>query len=170
MFIAHLPAGYLLARHLARKRPNRKRLVLTGLGASLLPDLDLFWFYLVDGRQTAHHAYLFHTPLFWISLAAIASVIAWLTAWKAAQPFIRVALLSVLLHMVLDSVAAEIAWLKPFAPYEVNLVHVPAGHDWWVWNFVLHWTFLLEMGIVAAAALAFWNDRNAPSVEDGTAR
>lgn len=44
MFIAHLPAGYLMARHFAKKRRHREWLVLTGLGASTLPDLDLFWF------------------------------------------------------------------------------------------------------------------------------
>jgi len=159
MLIAHLPAGYLVARQVARNRPTRKWLILTGLCASILPDLDLFWFYLVDGRQTVHHTYLFHMPLFWISLAAMAFAIARLTDWKAVEPFMWVALLCLLLHMALDSVAAEIAWLRPFTPYEVNLVHVSAKYDWWVWNFVLHWTFLLETVIIAAAGLAFWRDR-----------
>ncbi|MGA0615865.1 metal-dependent hydrolase [Paracoccus sp. KR1-242] len=158
MFIAHLPAGYLMTRHFAIKRPHRRLLILTGLCASILPDLDLLWFYLIDGRQTAHHAYLFHAPLFWIFMGILAFIITRLTRCRKAEPFIWVALLAILLHMVLDSVAAEIAWLKPFSAYEVNLVQVPARYGWWVWNFVLHWTFLLEIGIVAIAGMTLWCD------------
>ena len=56
MFVAHIPAGYLLTRYLSRGHADRKALILTGLVASVLPDTDLLWFYLVDNRQTAHHA------------------------------------------------------------------------------------------------------------------
>jgi inner membrane protein len=76
--------------------------------------------------------------------------------WSQLKPFIGIALACLLLHMVLDSIAAEIGWLKPFAPYEVNLVQVPARYDWWVWSFVLHWTFLLELAIVLAAGVTLW--------------
>lgn len=159
MFIAHLPAGYLLARHLAKDRPNRRALILTGLCASVIPDLDLFWFYLVDGRQNAHHSYLFHMPLFWLLVGVTAFAVARLARRQSAEPFIGVALSCVLLHMVLDSVAAGITWLGPFAPYEVNLVRVPARYGWWVWNFVLHWTFLLEIAIIAVAGVTLCRDR-----------
>jgi inner membrane protein len=73
-------------------------------------------------------------------------------------PFIGIALACLLLHMVLDSIAAEILWLKPFSDFEVNLVEVPARYDWWVWSFVLHWTFLLELAIVLAAGITLWRD------------
>ena len=156
MFIAHLPAGYLLARWLSRDQPHRKALIATGLVASVLPDTDLLWFYLVDQRQTVHHSYVFHWPLFWVACAACAWAVARIMNWTRLYPFIRVALACLLLHMVLDSVAAEILWLQPFAGYEVNLVKVPARYDWWVWSFVLHWTFLLELAIVLAAAITLW--------------
>jgi hypothetical protein len=33
-----------------------------------------------------------------------------------------------------------------------------------VWNFILHWTFLLELAIVLAAGIALWRDmRPAPA-------
>lgn len=158
MFISHLPAGYMMTRHFAKKRENRNCLILTGLCASILPDLDLLWFYLIDNRQHAHHGYLFHMPLFWVILAVSAFAFARLMRWRQAEPFIFVTLAGLLLHMVLDSIAAEIAWFRPFSTYEVNLVHVPRRYEWWVWNFVLHWTFLLEIGIVVAAATTFWRD------------
>lgn len=164
MFLAHLPAGYLLSRALSKGQKHRNALIATAMVASVVPDLDLFWFYLVSDRQTAHHAYFFHWPLFWVGLA----LLAWLIVraarlkvprFKTAEPFILMALAGTLLHMVLDSVAAEIYWLKPFSNVELNLVHVDAQYDWWVWNFVLHWTFLIELTITVIAAITFWRDK-----------
>jgi inner membrane protein len=163
MFVAHIPAGYLLSRYLSRGQADRKALILTGIVASVLPDTDLLWFYLVDNRQTVHHSYVFHWPLFWVACAACAWAVARVMHWTRLYPFIGVALAGLLLHMVLDSIAAEIGWLKPFAPYEVNLVKVSARYDWWVWSFVLHWTFLLELAIVLAAGVTLWWEYGARS-------
>ncbi|MCA3439025.1 MAG: metal-dependent hydrolase [Rhodobacter sp.] len=164
MFIAHIPAGYLLARYQSRDHPDRKALILTGIAASVLPDTDLLWFYLVDQRQTVHHSYVFHWPLFWLGCAVCAWAVARVGHWNRLYPFIRVTLACLLLHMVLDSIAAEIGWLQPFASYEVNLVEVPARYGWWVWNFILHWTFLAELAIVLAAGIMLWRDmRPAPA-------
>lgn len=161
MFIAHLPAGYLLTRRMAAGQRNRRALMAVGLAASVLPDLDLIWFYLVDNRQSVHHAYLFHWPLFWVALAGLALGAARLAQICGAAPCIAVALAALLLHMALDSIAAGIAWAAPFSDLEVNLVQVPARHGWWVWNFVLHWTFALELAILAAAGVALWRDTRA---------
>lgn len=155
MFIAHLPVGYLLADRLARGRPDRRGLIATGLVASVLPDLDLVWFYLVNDRQNPHHDFLFHWPLFWVAVAALASLPAMLSGRRRLLPFIGVALACLSLHMVLDSIAAEIAWFAPFSDRRLELVTVPARYDGWVWNFILHWTFVLEVVICGAAAAVF---------------
>lgn len=161
MFIAHLPAGYLLTRRMVARQRSRGTLLAVGLAASVLPDLDLIWFYLVDNRQSVHHAYLFHWPLFWVALAALALGGARLAQRPGAGPVIAVALAGLLLHMALDSIAAGIAWAAPFSDFEINLVQVPARHGWWVWNFVLHWTFALELAILAAAGGTLWRDTRA---------
>lgn len=166
MFLAHMPAGYLLSRHLSKGHRHREALIATGMVASVFSDLDLFWFYLVDNRQTAHHAYIFHWPLFWVALALIAWIVARAVRVKAAEPFILVALAGTLLHMVLDSVAADIMWLKPFSDAQVNLFHVEAQYDWWVWNFILHWTFALELAITAIAVIIFWRDWRSDGVAE----
>lgn len=154
MFIAHLPAGYLLTTAIqSRTRDWSRSITATGLVASVLPDVDLLWFYLVGNRQAVHHAYLTHLPLFWIALGALAWMLARALCLPRAGLMIGVALANLLLHMVLDSIAAGIWWLWPLSDVEVNLVNVPARHDWWVWSFVLHWTFALEVMIVAAAAV-----------------
>ena len=150
MFIAHLPAGYLLTHRLTRGR-QRRRLMAVRLVAAVLPDTDLLWFYLVNDRQNLHHDFLFHGPLFWVAVAALVWILGRLAGWRDSGAIAGVALASLLLHMVLDSVVAEIAWLAPFSDRTFGLMEVPARHDWWVWNFILHWSFGLELAIVALA-------------------
>jgi hypothetical protein len=61
MLIAHLPAGYLLAK------ASRGRMALC-LAGSLLPDLDMlrFWW---KGGPVHHHACFTHLPAFWAVLS-----------------------------------------------------------------------------------------------------
>ncbi len=57
--------------------------------------------------------------------------------------------------MFIAHLPAGIYLLYPFADIEVNLVTVPARYDFWVWNFILHPTFLFEILIVTIAG-AVW--------------
>ncbi|HEV3052353.1 MAG TPA: metal-dependent hydrolase [Longimicrobium sp.] len=161
MFIAHLPAGYLATRSILRRHPAaeplRRRLLALGMAASVLPDLDLLWFYFVDQRRQVHHAYLPHLPLFWLAVFAAAALILRLrraarSTWLATAVFAA----NILLHLVLDTIAGGIRWLWPFSHAELVMAHVPARHEPWVLNFVLHWTFALELAILAAALLVAW--------------
>lgn len=161
MFIAHFPAGYLATNLLAKNHINRRGLIAVGLVCSVLPDFDLLWFYLVDNRQTAHHEYILHWPLFWVALAIVAWFCSWAIGKKAAYAYILVAIVSLLLHMLLDSFAAEIYWFRPLTDVHLNVVEVPARFDWWVWNFVFHWTFAVEIAICLVAATVSWRRRNA---------
>lgn len=154
MFIAHLSAGYLLTTYLQLKTGRCSHTVLwTGLIASIFPDFDLLYFYLIDSRQTLHHHYITHLPMAWLALAIIAWAALRFTRKAHYLIFVGIIFANTLLHMMLDSIAAEISWLYPFASGNVNLVKVPAHYGWWVWNFVLHWTFGLELLIITAA---FW--------------
>ena len=159
MFLAHLPAGYLLTRGVERRGATAPGLMAVGLVASVLPDLDLLYFYLIDGRQTAHHAYVTHFPAFWLLLAGVGAAALLALGRRDGLVYVWVALANVLLHLVLDSVAAEIYWLWPLSTAQVNLVHVPDLHDPWFMNVLWHWTSLVELAIVAMACLVFWRDR-----------
>jgi inner membrane protein len=157
VFIAHLPSGWLATRALLRApaEPHRRRLLALGMFASILPDLDLLWFFFVDHRRTVHHAYLTHKPGAWLIALAAAALGMWMlrarrTAWLA----LAVLGANVMLHLVLDSTAGGIRWLWPASEAELALSHPPALHDPWWLNFVLHWTFALELAIVAAALAA----------------
>jgi len=156
MFIAHLPAGYLMARRLVprlAREPRRARsLMVLCLVASVLPDIDLVYFYLFDDRRTLHHDYWTHIPAFW--LLATGAAVALFRIARAPVPWSAVAALlaGLFLHLALDTVTGGIAWLYPYDIGRYVLVDVPARFDWWVWNFVLHWSFVLEIAILAWAA------------------
>ena len=130
-----------------------------GLVASVLPDFDLAWFLTVDRRQHVHHAYLTHKPAAWLVAFAVAAVAMWMlrarrTAWLA----LGVLSANVMLHLVLDTAAGGIRWMWPASEAELSLAHVSARHEPWWLNFVLHWTFALELAL-SAAALALWRTR-----------
>ena len=159
MFIAHLPAGYLLARRIAPRlaavpTPAR-RLMAVGLAGSVIPDIDLVYFYLIDGRQTLHHEYWTHIPAFWptamLAVAALFRLARLDIPWRECL----VLLAGVFLHLILDTPTGGIAWGWPVTPHSFRLTEVPARFDWWVWSFVLHWTFLAELAVVGWAAYEF---------------
>lgn len=152
MFIAHLPAGYLITRHIQCKIGNDSQwLRWAGLIASIFPDFDLAYFFLIDHRQHPHHEYITHMPLAWLGLAVLLWGILRIVNRPRLIPFIGVVLANVLLHMVMDSIMAEIYWFYPFSDMAVNLLHITKHYDWWVLSFVLHWTFMLEIFIVFIA-------------------
>ncbi|MEI2296590.1 metal-dependent hydrolase [Ensifer sp. MJa1] len=171
MFIAHLPAGYLLSRPFARRHPEQaKAIVGVGLLFSVLPDFDLAYFYLIDQRRSPHHDYWVHMPAFWLLVAAIAAFFLWASGRRRHLILVGVGLISVLAHLVMDSIAADLSWLQPFSDVRVNLVHVPALYKPWYLNFLLHWTFAFELLIMAVAGgLAACDLRAWRVVESGAA-
>ena len=167
MLIAHLPAGYLLTRRLLDRTPagdvvSRPVLVL-GLAASVLPDLDLLYFYLIDQRQTHHHLYWLHLPLAWLGPAAACLLICVTTRSRPLALACLVFFANVFLHVVLDTVAGHIFWLYPFETRSFVLVEVPARYGWWLWNFILHWSFGLEL-LICLWALAVLVGSGRPDV------
>lgn len=158
MFIAHLPAGYLLTQYLRRKLSCvTPSLLWLGLVASVLPDSDLLLFYLKDHRQVHHHTYLTHLPLFWagVGIAAWLSMIA--LKKRHYIPYVIVFTANVLLHMVLDTPLGCIRWLYPFSDACPTLVSITPHYHWWVWNFILHWTFVAEI-VIIVVAFRVWID------------
>ena len=159
MLIAHLPAGYLLARRiappLAAAPGDARRLMGLGLVGSVFPDIDMLYFHLVDRGQTLHHDYWTHIPAFWPAAMLAAAGLLWLARaripWREGLVFLA----GVFLHLLLDTPAGGIAWGWPVDLHRVLLIEIPARFDWWVWSFVLHWTFLIELAVCAWAAHEF---------------
>lgn len=157
MLVAHLPAAYLaFAPALDRARlgaAEARTLLGVALVASVLPDVDLVAFAAMGGH-VHHHSYPTHWPLAWLALVGLgALLLAWRPVWART---VLVAGASGLLHVVLDTVAGAIRWGAPFSDRATTLVEIPATHGSWIVSFVTHWTFGVELALVAAAAVLWW--------------
>jgi hypothetical protein len=61
--------------------------------------------------------------------------------------------------MSLDSVASGIKWLYPLDQSYYGIWRIPSVHDWWVANYLFHWTFLIELIITTTAVIVFIRDK-----------
>ena len=119
--------------------------------ASVLPDIDLLYFYLIDHRQTLHHEYWTHLPLYWVAAWIVVAGSMYLFKRREALIVSMIFFANIILHFVLDTTVGGELWLYPFRDTSFALVTIPARYDFWVQNFVLHWTFLVEITICLAA-------------------
>lgn len=156
MFVAHLPAGYITAALLEHRwlATRRRYLFVALLLGSIFPDFDMLYFYLVDGGRRLHHQYWTHLPVFWLSLLAFA-----FCAFRVLRPWLAPLVVAfvggVFLHLILDTPFGGILWLAPFSDRMFHFVTVPATRSWWVWSFVFHWSFTIEVAICLAAAVVY---------------
>ncbi|NHC03094.1 metal-dependent hydrolase [Acinetobacter sp. 187] len=164
MFIAHLPSGYLLAKFLDHKikKYNITRTTFFSLlmiGA-VLPDIDLFYFYLIDHRSVHHHKYFLHWFSFWIPIFLI-SYLYWIyTQRKSKYAWMTLLLSSAgLLHICLDTFVGDVWLFAPFIDKAYVFFEVtPRFHPWWL-NFIFHWSFFVEIIICLIALFIYLRDR-----------
>jgi len=135
------------------------RLMALGLLGSLLPDLDMLYFYLIDDRQYLHHGYWTHIPLFWLALFGLVLAGGAVLRQPSVLPAAAIFFSNVFIHLGLDTIVGKVRWLAPFSSHDFVMFDVPARYGWWVWNFVFHWTFLFEITIVFAAVVTLVNSR-----------
>ncbi|MBU2566214.1 metal-dependent hydrolase [Patescibacteria group bacterium] len=154
MFIAHLPAGFCLTKYIQQKA-RIKKFLLVGLFASILPDIDLIYFYLFDGKQHLHHDYWIHIPFYWLVLTVLTLAVIFFSKKKKSYIIAIIFFANIFLHLLLDTVVGKIMWLYPFTADAYSLFTVPNNHKNWILNFTLHWTFLIEICIVACSLLTF---------------
>jgi len=126
-----------------------------GIVGSLLPDLDMFYFYFIDLRQHLHHGYWTHTPLYWLLLFGLILGAAIIMKKPRLRFAAMVMFSNVFIHLSLDTIVGKVRWLAPFSSRDFVMFDVPAQYAWWVWNFILHWSFLFEVVILAGAGVLF---------------
>lgn len=160
MFIAHLPSGYILAKILEKKLKQTKiskqlffTIIMIG---AVFPDIDLFYFYVLDNRSVHHHQYFLHWFSFWIPIFVISYLYL-----KYAQYNCRSALITTLfsgaalLHIGLDTFVGDVWLFAPFIDQAYVFFEVtPRYEPWWL-NFILHWSFLVELLIYIIAILMY---------------
>lgn len=161
MFIGHLPAGFILTNFL-QKRLRDKRFLWLGLIGSVLPDIDLLYFYLVDNRQTLHHDYWIHIPFYWFCICLISFACLYLFRQNRLYTAAIIFFANIFLHLLLDTVVGGIVWLYPLSEHSLFLTVVPARYQPWYLSFVFHWTFLLEIGLIVWTIVKLVKDRKEP--------
>lgn len=156
MFIAHLPAGYLCARGLARCAgvAATPAMTLVGMVGGIFPDIDLFYRAFFASHRIHHHRYPTHLPLVWLAATIVVALL--LRAGHPIRRYAAIFLLAVWGHLLLDSVAGDIWWRWPWLDLPFSLVRIPAIHSRWWLNYLLHWTAVLEFGLVGIAAYLEW--------------
>jgi inner membrane protein len=129
-----------------------------GLLASIAPDLDLLYFYTIDHHRHLHHSYWTHIPMFWLLLYLFLLAPVWRLYRNHGLLLLNIIFLNITLHLLLDSFAGGIKWLYPVDPEYFRLFHITKRFNWWVANYLIHWTFLCELGITFSAALTVYKD------------
>jgi inner membrane protein len=154
MLIAHLPAGYLTARAAGQRQGA---LLWAALLGAVFPDFDMIWFLFIDQGAIHHHKYWVHAPGFWLILGGLTLPFLRGTPRRAALMFLA----AVMGHLVLDSIRGGIMWLWPLSDDLYRLVTVQPTHSHWVLSFMAHWTFWLELAVIAVAGRLFIARRSA---------
>lgn len=161
MIIGHAPAGYLISSRLHRHFPEigRRAFLAAGMLGAIAPDIDMLYFYLIDNRQHHHHTYFTHWPVVWLALLALS--VLWLKSRRSAMAALATIFsLNGMVHMVLDTTVGEIWWLAPYLDRAFAFFTVPALYKPWWWNFILHWSFGLEILVCFVALYAWRRTRN----------
>jgi len=157
MFIGHLPAAYVLGCTavyvLSQTKSDSRNILLAALVGGIIPDLDLIYFYTVGARQSVHHEYWSHTPYYWLLIYVGLSLIALLLRRFGAFKLLSVFFSAVVLHLLLDTITGQIQWLYPASTKPFTLVQVPAVNEWWVTNFLMHWTFAIELFVIVLSGI-----------------
>ena len=160
MFVAHLPAGYLVSRCLIRsgQKTHLKWTLAAGMLGAIFPDIDLLYLYLLDATPQPHHTYWTHLPIACLGIG----LLTWIAARHRSAAFrqtLAAFLLGWLSHLLLDSITGDIWWLYPLIDQPYSLAHVHALHQPWWMNFMLHWSMALEVAIIA---FAIWVEQKSP--------
>lgn len=157
MFIAHIPVGYLSGSWITQKGTHLYGLMCAMILGSIAPDIDMLYFYLVDGRSTHHHLYWTHYPILWCSLCLFfgAATLFLKNHWRTWGILGLAFSAQAILHLICDTLVGDIWWFAPWIDQPYALAHVPAlYHPWWL-NFILHWSFAIELILSIAAVYLF---------------
>jgi membrane-bound metal-dependent hydrolase YbcI (DUF457 family) len=157
MIFAHIPAGYLLADAFVRRKRWPKILLWVGMIGGTFPDIDIIYARFVAPDFFGHRHYLTHLPSVWLLLAAIALVAIILTNRRAWLKTWAVFFSAVLLHIFLDWIVGRVYLFAPFSWNAYGLLpEAPACEGVWLVCDMLRPAFLLEILIIAAAAIRFF--------------
>ncbi len=164
MFIGHLPAGYIWTSLLFKFKvfkniplKNKRSAFLAGLIGSIIPDIDILYFYLIDLRQHTHHSYWTHIPFFWLIVFSLLLLYCEIQKDNNIRVVSIVFITNVFIHLILDTIAGGIYWFSPFCKNMIVWCNVPVKSSTWIFNFLFYWTITIEGALVLIATLMYKN-------------
>lgn len=164
MFIAHLPSGYILAKLLEKKFKqnllSKKVFFIIVMIGAVFPDIDLIYFYLFDNRSMHHHKYFLHWFSFWIPIFLMSYF--YFKRSIYSHKFALMAMLfsgAALLHIGLDTFVGDVWLFAPFIDQPYVFFEVTSRYQPWWLNFILHWSFLVELILCLIALWIYCKDR-----------
>lgn len=155
MLIAHISTGYIVAKAFKQKK---KSVIISSLVFSVWPDLGLVYFYLFD-RSIIHRHFFPHLPVVMVLAFLITLPLYYMKFFAKMRIYYVLFFVNWLLHLVLDTFTERIFWLYPLSNHGFQLIEIPAVYSHWVISFVLHWSFVVELAIVALALILFLRAR-----------
>ncbi len=159
MIIAHLPAGYLLTKALQKgcraRRALQWKLTCLGLLASIFPDFDFLYYYLIDEQQTFHREYWTHLPVFWLIASLVLLALGRVVARQEFSIAALIVMANIYLHLILDTVTSPVYWFKPFSDQGVRLLYSKHQYDIWWLNYIFSSGFVFELIICLIAVVVF---------------
>lgn len=136
MIFAHGPLGFTLAwltKFVTKTKLNKKQtlwLFIVGYIGGIFPDIDLFYYYLVDASHS-HREMITHTPIFYLVIFCIVGAV--LLTLKQRKVFFAfgVFILGTLSHLVTDGIVSQIRYFYPFSKqfYGVADLGIPLLND-----------------------------------------
>jgi inner membrane protein len=163
MFIGHLPAGFITAKLLFPRFKtalvSQKTFLAWGMLGAIAPDIDMLYFYLIDHRQHHHHSYFTHFPILWLLLLLTSILWFRLSLQRKKATLAVIFSLGGFIHMILDTIVGDIWWFMPFIDKPFALATVPAIYKPWWLNFLLHWSFRIEIMLICWAIYLWRTNR-----------
>lgn len=172
----HLAAGYLVSKALIQvgafplSAQEYNVAIATGMIASVIPDLDLIYFFFKNKSaklqdDTSHRTLYSHAPFLW----ALVGILIYMFA---STEVIKVSGLALWLgswsHFLGDSIEYGIMWLWPFSSKQLSIRRIsnkgPEEKAFvrFYWKFfwgiyVRNWTFWIELGVIASALFVYFS-------------
>lgn len=146
MIFAHGAVGFLTllcTRKVWKARPSERQwwtaLIVAGVGG-MFPDVDLFYTHIIDA-SVSHRLLPTHTPVVYITLALVGSIIAQAVKRPHWKQFIVAFCVGALSHTVVDGIMGNVMYFYPFSRGFYGLSDINA--DWLTMNLIFI-NFLVE--------------------------
>ena len=156
MLIAHIPSGYLVAKAF---KQEKKSVVVSSVIFSIWPDLGLIYFYFFETSGMIHRQYFPHLPIVMVTAFVVTLPLYYTKFFEKLRIYYLLFFANWLVHLLLDTYTERIFWLYPLSAHGLRLIEIPAVFSHWIISMVLHWSFVVELAIVAFALVLFLRTR-----------